>query len=280
MVRTVLLVEGLANLVVLVAKVAVGAATGSAAILSDAVHSLTDLANNIIAFVVAGASVAPPDHDHPYGHRKFESLAVFGLATLLTVVAVELALRALARLEEPVDTSRWGVAVMVGVLALNLAMAGWENYWARRLDSDLLRADAHHTLSDVLTTVAVIAGWQLAAHGYPWIDRVVALLVAALVFYLALGLFRRAVPALVDRAAVDPAALIETVAAIAGVREVRRVRSRAIGNRLLADVVVAVDGSLSTAESHRVADAVERVLAEKWGVDDVSVHVEPHPKPA
>ena len=274
-IRTVLLIEGLANLAVVTAKLAVGAATGSAAILGDALHSLTDFANNIVAFVVAGVSDAPPDREHPYGHRKFESLAVFALATLLTVAAIELGLRAFTRRETPVETSDWGMAVMIGVLVANVMMASWESYWARRLDSDLLRADSRHTLADILTTVAVIGGWQLAAHGYAWVDPVFALLIAGLVFYLAAVLFRHAVPGLVDRAGVDPAALTETVGAIAGVREVRRVRTRMIGRRIFADIVVTVDGALSTSASHEVADRVERALADTWGIEDVSVHVEP-----
>ncbi|TFH21522.1 MAG: cation diffusion facilitator family transporter, partial [Myxococcales bacterium] len=179
-VRGVLLAEGIANAIVLTAKTAVGLSTGSIAVLGDAVHSLTDIANNCVAFVVAGRSIEPPDVEHPYGHRKFESLAVFGLATLLTVIAVELAIRAVGRIGEPVDLSRWGLAMMLAVLAVNVGVATWERWWARRLDSDLLRADAMHTLGDVFTTVAVIIGWQLAARGHAWLDAAFALLMAGL----------------------------------------------------------------------------------------------------
>ena len=94
-VRRTLLVEGLANLLVLVAKTAVGVATSSAAVIGDAVHSLADLANNAVALVALRLAVAPPDREHPYGHRRYESLAVFLLATLLAVLAVEVALRSL-----------------------------------------------------------------------------------------------------------------------------------------------------------------------------------------
>jgi len=274
-VRRVLLLEGVANAMVLAAKLSVGLATGSAAVLGDAVHSLTDVVNNVVAFAVAGSSSAPPDRDHPYGHRKFESLAVFGLALLLAVVALEVAMRAVGRAGAEVVGSSWGLAVMVGVLVINLALAGWEGYWARRVDSDLLRADARHTLGDVFTTLAVIGGWQLAARGYVWLDRVVALLIAGLVFYLAYDLFRRVVPVLVDRAGADPGAVVRTVSAVGAVRDVRRVRSRATATGVVADVVVTVDGELSTAASHEVASAIEDLLREKLGIDDVTVHVEP-----
>jgi cation diffusion facilitator family transporter len=274
-VRGVLLVEGIANAIVLTAKTAVGLSTGSIAVLGDAVHSLTDIANNCVAFMVAGRSTEPPDVEHPYGHRKFESLAVFGLATLLTVIAVEVAIHAIGRIGEPVELSRWGLAMMLGVLAVNVGIATWERRWAHRLDSDLLRADAVHTLGDVLTTVAVIAGWQLAGRGHAWLDTTFALLMACLVFYLALGLFRRTIPVLVDSAGADPGALAAAVGHVGSVRAVRRVRSRQTGSGIAADVVVAVDGGLSIEESHAVCDTIERALRDRFGIADVTVHVEP-----
>jgi len=274
-VRRVLILEAGANLLVLAAKVLVGTLTGSAAILGDAVHSLTDLANNAVALAAARISAEPPDPDHPYGHRKYEQLAVFALATFLTVVAFELAMHALGRFGQPVEDSAWGLALMLVVLVVNIAVAIWEGRWARRLQSDLLHADARHTLSDVLTTVAVIVGWQLAAAGYTWLDPIFAMFIAGLVFYLAFDLFRRAIPTLVDEAGADAWAMIEVVSAVEHVREVRRVRSRASGSGIVADVVVAVDGSLTIDESHDVADAIERALAARFGIQDASVHVEP-----
>ncbi|MFQ5718576.1 MAG: cation diffusion facilitator family transporter [Acidobacteriota bacterium] len=274
-VRTVLIIEGCANLLVLVTKVIVGWSTGSVAILGDAVHSLTDLASNGLALAALRLSAEPPDREHPYGHWKFEPLAVFGLATFLTVIAVEIGWHAIGRIGQPVAQSGWGLALMLGVLAINTVVTAWEHRQARRLGSDLLHADARHTLSDVLTTIAVIAGWQFASRGWPWLDAVFALLIAGLVFYLAFDLYRRAIPALVDRAATDAGDVIQTVHAIPSVRAVRRVRSRASGSGIAADVVIAVDGMLSTAEAHGIADSVEAVLESEFGIKDVTVHIEP-----
>ncbi len=102
-VKRILVIEGLANLIMLVAKIAVGLTTGSLAILGDAIHSLSDVTNNIIAYSVIRLSGAPPDREHPYGHRKFETLAVFFLAALLTVLAFELAISAINK-EDTVDS--------------------------------------------------------------------------------------------------------------------------------------------------------------------------------
>lgn len=127
----------------------------------------------------------------------------------------------------------------------------------------------------MLTTLAIIVGWQFSARGYPWLDTVFALLVAALVLYLAYGLFSRAVPVLVDRIAHEPEEIADALRVLGGVRQVRRVRSRWAGSRTAVDVVITVAPELPTNEVHEVADSIEAVLLEKFGVEDVTVHIEP-----
>lgn len=222
-VRRIILIEGTVNMAVVAAKAVVGTSTGSFAILADAIHSLADLSNNLVAWFVVRLSQAPPDREHPYGHRKYEVLAVFGLAALLTVLAIEIALGA-----------------------------------ARR-DS----------------TIAVMAGWQVSIRGYPWLDTVVSFGVAGLVLYLAWGLFKKAIPVLVDEIAIEPEAISRTVFSVRGVRAVSRVRSRWVGNMGAVDLVVRVDPDLSTMASHEIADAVEDAVSAQFGIDDITVHIEP-----
>ena len=276
LVERVLYVEGAADIAVIIAKATVGFQTGSIAILGDAIHSLADLANNVLAFITTRIASAPPDREHPYGHRKFEVLAVFWVATLLSVLAIEIVFGALNRDPREISQKGWGLALMLGVLALNIFVAVWENRWANRLDSAILRADARHTISDVLTTTAVIAGWQLAAHGYRWLDALASIAVAAMILYLAFGLFQRAIPVLVERSIANPDALSSAASAVDGVRETRRVRSREGGSGPAIDLIVSVDPKLSTADSHAIADEIERVISEKFAVEDVTVHIEPH----
>lgn len=275
-IQRIIIIEGLANLAVLLAKLAVGLSTGSLAVLGDAVHSLTDVANNIVAWIVIRHSTQPADRRHPYGHRKFETLAVFGLAALLTVLAFELALRAVRRETVEVSQNVWGLGIMLGVLCVNVGIASWQRYWAKRLHSDILLADANHTLADVLTTVVVIAGWQLSALGFPWLDTLCAIGVAAVILYLAYGLFKRALPVLLDEMAIEPEHLIGEVQEVLGVRGVERVRSRWIGSSLAVDMVINVDAGLTTTEAHEITDAVEALLEENFDVKDISIHVEPH----
>ena len=162
------------------------------------------------------------------------------------------------------------------VLAVNVVIASWQRYWARRLQSDILLADANHTFADVLTTVVVIIGWQLSARGYPWLDTACALAVAVLVMYLAYGLFKRALPALVDQFAVEPETLLGAVRGVAGVREVSRIRSRWVGSQPAIDMVIAVDPKLSTTDAHEIADTIENLLEERFQASDISIHIEPY----
>lgn len=274
-VQKVLLIEGLANIIVMVIKLVIGIKTGSAAILGDAMHSLSDVANNIIAFLTARIAGQPPDREHPYGHHKFEQLAVFGLAMLLAIIAFELMLNAIRRFGQPVEQSIICLLLMICVLLVNIGITTWEHVWAKRLNSDLLKADARHTLVDVLTTITVLIGWQLSVYGFFGMDSVFAILVAGLIFYLAYDLFRKAVPILVDSVSHDPQLLIKALNRLPAVREVRRVRSRSVGIETVADVVISVDGGLSTKQSHEVANAIEELLAKEFDIQDVTVHVEP-----
>lgn len=270
-----LVLEGLANIFVLGLKSLVGFSTGSMAVIADAVHSLTDVFNNIIAWIVIRASNQPADREHPYGHQKFEMLAVFVLATLLATIAIEIAIRSLTRDAQQPQMSTWGLYVMIVVLIINIVIATWQRYWAKRLKSAILLADASHTFADVLTTIVVIIGWQLAVHGYPWLDTACALGVAGVILYLAFGLFRSVVPVLVDEMAIEPEELIAAISAVQGVVEVPRVRSRWIGPDRAVDVIVTVSPTLSTVKSHAIADAVEHLLESQFEVADISVHVEP-----
>lgn len=273
--QRVIIIEGSANFIVLLAKLWVGISTGSLAILGDAIHSLTDVTNNVVAWVVIRLSILPPDREHPYGHRKFETLAVFFLASLLAVLAFELALRAISKEEVAIVSSSLELGIMLGVLLVNISLASWERLWATRLKSDILIADASHTFADVLTTIVIIIGWQLSAMGFLWLDRACALGVAGLIFYLAFNLYKKAMPVLVDEFAIDPDLISSMILNIRGVKQVNRVRSRWIGTAKAIDIIISVEPSLTTDDSHNIASEIEALIDSKFGVSDISIHVEP-----
>lgn len=274
-VRKIIFIEGLANFVVLIAKAIVGFSTGSMAILGDALHSLTDVANNIVAWAVVKHSEKPADREHPYGHHKFETLAVLGLAILLVVLAFELAINAIRGVSETPATSSLELGIMVGVLVINVALASWQRYWANRLESNILKADASHTFADVLTTLVVIGGWQLSAMGYPILDKLCAIGVSLFILYLAYELFKKVAPILVDEFAVEPEKVSDLAMSIEGVEKVSRVRSRWIGNHATLDMIIHVSAKLTTEESHEICDKLEQQIEKDLEIQDVSIHVEP-----
>ncbi len=274
-VRQIILIEGLANLLVLIAKTLVGIASGSMAVIGDALHSLTDFANNIVAWTVVKHSEKPADREHPYGHHKFETLAVLGLAVLLVVLAFELIINTLRGVHDVPKTSTLDITIMLVVLLVNISLATWQRYWANRLNSGILKADANHTFADVLTTIVVIAGWQLSAMGYPILDKLCALGVAGVIFYLAYELFKKAAPILVDEFAIDPEKIIELTLKEEAVLKVSRVRSRWIGNHASLDMIIQVAPEISLEVSHQICDRLESRIERTFEITDISIHVEP-----
>lgn len=270
-----ILIEGAANLLVLIIKLFVGLSTNSLAILADTIHSLTDVANNIVAWIVIRLSALPADREHPYGHRKFETLAVFGLATLLSVMAIEIAKSVFNRETVDIVSGSWELALMIGVLIVNITLACWQRFWAKKLQSGIMLADASHTFADVLTTIVVIVGWQLSSMGFLFLDRLCALAVAGLIFYLAYDLFKSAFPVLVDEYAIDPGDIKYAVMTVHGVKEVGRIRSRWIGSDIAIDIVISVNAELSTEESHNIADQVEHLIESQFKIRDAFIHIEP-----
>ena len=139
------------NLIVALAKIVLGQVTGAVSILSDGFHSLTDGASNVVALVGVWVAGQPPDHDHPYGHRKFETLASVGILIFLILVLVQVVSGAVTRLRNPEDPTVDGFAfaVMAGTLLVNLGVVVYRRRAGQRLSSEILIADAHHTTSDL-----------------------------------------------------------------------------------------------------------------------------------
>jgi cation diffusion facilitator family transporter len=191
------------------------------------------------------------------------------------VLSFELAIQAINRDDTEIENSVWGLGVMLVVLTINIALATWQRKCALKLKFDILRADGTHTFADVLTTIVVILGWQLSAMGYHWLDRICAIGVSLLMFYLTYSLFKRAFPILVGQLAIDPDLPSSSVQAFQGVAQVNRARSCWIGSEKSIDLVILADSELSTEDSHNIATNIEPLIEEKYGVSDISIHVEP-----
>ncbi|WP_255439066.1 cation diffusion facilitator family transporter [Aestuariibacter sp. GS-14] len=278
-IKRVLIIEGCVNLLMTLTKLSVGIITHSSVILADALHSLTDLFNNVIAFVAIRISQKPPDHSHPYGHQKFEYLAIFLLAVLLSVVSLELVIYAIEHHGNPVEQNITGLVLLILAIAVNFLLSRWQMGKAKFLRSELLAADAKHTLSDVLTSVAVLVGWQLAASGWYWLDTVFCLGVALLVAHLAWELFNQALPVLVDANANDKSLSVETLSRYTSdfndIARVAEVRSRRMGEHINADLTLIVSPHLTVTQAHKLAHEFEDYLKKHIELNDVVIHIEP-----
>ncbi len=278
-IKRVLVIEGSVNLLLTLTKLVVGLITHSSVILADALHSLTDLFNNVIAFVAIRISQKPPDKSHPYGHQKFEYLAIFLLAVLLSVVSLELVIYAVEHHGNVVQQNTTGLVLLVLAIVVNFSLSRWQMRKAKILKSELLAADAKHTFSDVLTSIAVLVGWQLAAAGWYWLDTVFCLGVAVLVGHLAWELFKQALPVLVDAKADDEALTVEVLSEYTrnfkGITCVSEVRTRRMGEQINADLTLLVSPDLTITQAHNLAHEFEDYLKNHVELDDVVIHIEP-----
>ncbi len=267
-----------ANLAVVAAKFLIGLASGSLAVLSDAVHSSADAMNNVLGLAVIWVATRAPDEEHPYGHTKFETLGALAIVAFLSISGFELVKGAVGRLRggaQPLEISPVQLAILVGTLGINSAVAWYETKRGKELDSDLLLADAAHTRADVFVTMGVLSGVILARAGFPEADALVALAVAGVILWLTSRIVVRSVPVLVDQH-VLPAGVIKKVAeSVEGVHRAYDIRSRGSPGRSFAELTIAVDGGATVRLAHEIADRVEHRLRSELELTEIVVHVEP-----
>ncbi|MGH7531035.1 MAG: cation diffusion facilitator family transporter [Gemmatimonadales bacterium] len=278
-VRRVLVGLLVANLAVVAAKATVGLRFGSLAVLGDALHSSVDSLYNVLGLIVIRVAAQGPDEDHPYGHRKFETLGALAIVIFLSITCFELVRSAVLKLTRgaaPLAFSDIGLGVLVATLGVNVLVAWYENQRGQQLGSELLIADAAHTRTDVFITVGVLLGVLFARQGYPWVDPVMAIVVAVLIVRVALQIFARTAPVLVDERAIPERTIRQTAQAVEGVRSAYDIRSRgARAGVRYAEVTIAVDRGANVAAAHAIADAVEERLKRELELNEVTVHVEP-----
>lgn len=275
-IQWVLLLTFFFNVLATVAKLGVGIWTGALSLIADGLDTFFDGLSNVIGLVAVRISSQPPDDDHPYGHRKFETLAALFIAAALFVTAWELATGAIGRLLAPpaVTVNWWSVGSLVVSAAVQGGTGWWELRKAKALNSEVLYADARHTLASIGVSGTVLIGLGAVQLGYAWADGLVALLVAGVIAKIGVDTVRENIPALVDRAPLDAARIGEVVAGVQGVESYHRIRSRGSMDDVAIDLHVRVSPLLSMQDANAIADEVRRRLLSLPGVGDVTVHAE------
>lgn len=267
------------TLVLTVAKVAVGLATSSLAILAQAVDSAIDIVAIGLVFFALRVAERPPDASHHYGHGKAENLVAFAQTMLLGAIVLGLAVEAARRLGEdvhPVDAPAYAIALLIASMAIDIVRVRWLTKVAGVYGSDALRASALNFATDVGTAAVAVVSLLSVRGGSERADSIGALVVSAAVAVAAFRLGKRSVDVLMDRAPETRMRDIEAAAAGApGVAEARRVRVRSAGRQLFADVTVAAGRTASLERAHDIAEGVEREILRIAPGTDVVVHVEP-----
>jgi cation diffusion facilitator family transporter len=268
------------NIGVAAAKLIWGLITNSVAMQADGFHSLFDGTSNVIGLLGLGAAGRPADRDHPYGHTKYETYASAAIGAMLLFAAYRVGSSAIVGIRMGgVDTevNVTSFVIMGVTLCINIAITVWERREGRRLNSDILVADASHTASDALVSIGVIIGLVFVALGYPLADPIIALLVAGAIVYTAWSIFKQVGATLSDAARLDPAEVCALARSLEGVLGCHHVRSRGPESEIYVDLHIQVDPQTSVAEGHEIAENVEREICGTFpGVADVIVHLEPY----
>jgi len=278
-VRQVLIITLLLNLFVMGLKVTVGLWTGSLSLLADALHSVTDSANNILGLVASQFSSPEPDRDHPYGHQKFEAVGALGISAFLGIACFEILQGAINRIlygGQPVKIVGRELWLLLIVLGVNIFVAFYERYVGQKVGSPILIADAKHTMSDVWVTISVMAGligiWAL---GVQWLDVALAFPVAILVFFSGWSVLRENLPWLVDEMAIAPEAIHGIVMQVPGVVNCHQIASRGvIGRQVFIEMHLVVD-AIEVETAHQITETVEEALETQFSPVRINIHVEP-----
>lgn len=264
-------------------KLFAGIFAQSAAMISDAVHSITDLIGTVIAIIGIKLANKKPDKEHPYGHERFESVATLALAALIAVVGVGIGLSGV----QTILSGDYEALAIPGILALVAAVVsiGVKEavFWyvraaAKKIDSSALMADAWHSRADGLSSIGSFIGILGARMGFPILDSVAALVICAFIIKTAISITLDAIGKMTDRACDDNTVseMREVILSQESVIGIDLLRTRIFGNRVFVDVEISVSSSHSFTEahdiSHNVHDAIEKQFPK---VKHCKVHANP-----
>jgi len=268
------------NLTVALAKLALGYATGAVSVVSDGYHSIADSASNVIGLIGLRYSRKPPDVDHPYGHRKFETLAAGGIFVFLLLAVVEIGRTAVKRLgsTEPPHVSWISFAVMLATLAINLGVVRYEGAEGRQLNSELLLADAVHTRSDVFATIGVLVSLAVVWLGYPILDPIAGVAISILIARTSYEIARDTSGILADRVVIDEEQIRDAVMGVPEVLGCHHIRTRGSLDYVFLDLHVWLPADAPLRDAHHVSHVVKDRLMQRFPhIADAIIHIEPPP---
>ena len=281
------LVGGAANVVLLLVKFLAGIFGHSAAMLADAVHSLSDFVTDIIVLVFIHISSKPQDKDHDYGHAKYETLATTLIGFALLLVAGGILYSGATKIigwwngETLVAPGMLAFWVALLSIVIKEAVYRYTTVKARKLDSQALEANAWHHRSDALSSVGTAIGIGGAIFlGQRWtvLDPLASIVVSLLIVKVAFDLLGNGIGDLTERSLPDniEQEMLSLVSAVPGVVEPHNLRTRRLGNHYAIELHIRMDGDITLREAHDKATEVEHLLRDRYGKEThIAVHVEP-----
>jgi cation diffusion facilitator family transporter len=275
------IVGAIINVFLSIVKIAFGLIWQSAALIADGVHSLSDLASDILVILAIRFGAREADHDHPYGHRRYETMATVALGLSLAAISAGIAWDALERVLNP-EKLLIPHLETIGIAAFSVLSKEWMYHYtkraARKTRSKLLLANAWHHRSDAISSVVVIIGVSGVILGYPFADAVAAMIVALMIAKIGINLITQSIKELVDTSLPENYVneIRRVIKLTPGVRGIHLLRTRQMGEDAYIDTHIVVDSRISVSEGHIIGDAVRRNLIDAFDdVIDVLVHVDP-----
>lgn len=266
------------NLAVAAAKLAWGHLTGSISMWADGVHSAFDATSNVVGLVGIWAAARPASDCHPYGHRKFETFASFGISVLLFLACAHILYDSYRRFVGggAPDVTGWSFVLITATMAVNAFVIRYEHRKGDALKSEVLHADAVHTQSDLYSSIAVVASLAAAKGGFALVDPIAAVLIAFLIGRAGFEILAETSRVLSDSARIDPARIQEIALQVAGVLGCHGVRTRGTQHHIYVDCHITVPHDMMAEHAHELVHQVEgRIRAEMAEIVDVVIHIEP-----
>jgi len=266
------------NILLEIIKIAVGFAYSSLALISDGIHSLSDIITSIIGFVGIKIASKPPDKSHPFGHSRFEPLFAFFIGLALFLVAYELARDSIGRLLA--GTSIEVNAIMVGVAVISIlvkeAMTQYTLWIGKKLNNQILIVDAYHHRSDVLSTIAVLFGLLAGKFGFKYGDSLAGFIVALFIGKVAIEIILQNVNYLTGTSPPFKVCekIKETALSVNNVVGVHDLRAHYVGPKLHVELHIEVPPNLTLKEAHDVSEEVKKRIEKLDEVERAFVHVD------
>lgn len=267
------------NWAVAAAKIIYGLITGACSMTADGFHSLADGTSNVLGLVGIHLASHPKDEDHPYGHKKYETLFALGIAAMLFIVSFTLFKAGIERIVNHtvprVDLISF--VVMIITVAVNIIVMIYEYRRGKQLQSDILIVDSMHTRADIFTSLSVIAALLCVKAGFPFMDPVITLVISGFIAYSAFIIIRQESDILCDAVAIaDTKKIEDCVMKIDGVISCHNIRTRGRPDDVYLDLHISISADVTMMDSHLLSHRIQGEIKKKFPqIVDVLVHMEP-----